>query len=135
MIDTADKSFFYITLALLIVCVSLFGVSAYYFNDAHNMHQQLKVYFDGLERLEMTNTNDTIGRYKQTLTNGIWYGTGYYCVWTKGRDVETIIDTDPSFGLLKSVYVTGDTVNKTAFHELMHEMVNRNKEHFCGDLI
>lgn len=47
-----------------------------------------------------------------TVPNGIWYGEGYYCVWTKGRNAVDINDTET--------------------HEQCHELVHRDPQHFCG---
>jgi hypothetical protein len=56
--------------------------------------------------------------YHQSLANesnyinGIAYGDQYYCVWTKDRSYEYI--------------------NKTANHEMLHILIEKNRTHFCG---
>ena len=43
--------------------------------------------------------------------NGLYEQDNYYCVWTEGRTFEAI--------------------NKTEYHEVCHDFVNKQHEHFC----
>ena len=47
--------------------------------------------------------------------NGLYFiDSEYYCVWTKGRGIEEI--------------------NNTEYHEACHALIYREPEHFCGDV-
>jgi hypothetical protein len=95
-----------------------------------NMNFILKEGIVGYDRVEMLGIKPTLN----TLLLGIYKQPGYYCVWTKGRDAWSIIDSDPSLQTLKQVYVDSETktINSTAFHELVHALIDKDYNHFCS---
>lgn len=67
-------------------------------------------YRSAYDRQSMREYNYSIERY---MFNGIYFSPEYYCVWTEGRNETEIYETDT--------------------HELCHDLVYNEYEHFCLD--
>lgn len=57
---------------------------------------------------------------------GVYYANEYYCVLVKGRTIDAIVTIDPVLSRINSI-------GTTAVHELSHHLINKDKNHFCGN--
>jgi hypothetical protein len=93
------------------------------------MYLSLIYRIDNLEvtlgRSELYDNRNSINTY--TSANGVYFHSGYYCVWTKDRDNCEVWNYDPSLPIQ-------DCSNTTAWHEYSHMMLNKmfksDPEHF-----
>lgn len=129
--------------AALTLTFILIGTATYMCYDLHKMHQNANQRIIKIIHLQQeleeryTYLNKTITEENITLSEPLtmmmalkWLGyynhNGYYCVRTKGRNQDEILNT--------SGKLTG--IQKTEIHEYAHAIINENqqmKQHFCGE--
>jgi hypothetical protein len=112
-----------ILLMICVVCVVVLGYSAI-LGTAHcpscDECKSCRTVMDSIERGEIYYSDNKANL--KSSANGVYFGEGYYCVWTKDRDYCDIMTADPSVRC----------VNKTALHEVTHSLIaDYGAEHFC----
>lgn len=105
--------FVHFGLLLFLICISIF-----YMFENHRTLLDVKDEIDRIQRLEMY--DDKLEN--NTKKNGIYFGKGYYCVWTKGREGD-VSNIDPEIS----------RVQETAIHEMTHALIDNDYKHFCGE--
>ena len=137
MIDS--KMLFWFLFGSNIMMIFVVAASGISLLKVDQIESQMSTHFEGWERYDMYN----LSLAPRSLLNGIYDSTGFYCVWTKGRDTVDILDDDPSLQLVKTKIIDKDnTINETALHEFFHYYLDTYENdktsdfyHFCENHI
>lgn len=106
----------YVALMVVTVPIGLIFMGGVYIyvEDINNRMDGIDFKLDRIQRMEMYDkTPDTVYENESVILNGLYHPSqGFYCVWVENRTYEQI--------------------NNTVNHELLHAMIHKKPEHFCG---